>query len=321
MLRQPIDTVGGGEYQCSWVIEQLGANSAISLGVGWLGEDEPIPLCEDWAGPRKVGKVWYVILREGGGAFLNGGRVLRSSTSLAVRTGSTVLLRWRPQELSVVIDDRAVGAIPTPLKLLHRSQHDHDTLHTNSDLSHVPSWPCQAEAPRLRFVAQFWRNNDQISLKQHNLQPPDSGDSEQISSTPTGVPAQPPRPTDAPFQTCPPHTADEPAQHRHVAAAETDEDDKQPVFDKSAHTHARAHTHTHVAAAENGERPVLDTFTHARTRTHAHTYTRTHTRTHARTHAHTHTRTHAHAAAPAIDEQPVFDKFTWKCCFGWVMQV
>ena len=240
VLRQPIDTVGGGEYQCSWVIEQLVANSAISLGVGWLGEDEPIPLCEDWAGPRKVGKVWYVILREGGGAFLNGGRVLRSSTSLSVRTGSTVLLRWRPQELSVVIDDKAVGAIPTPLKLLQGG----------ADRQGRAYAPHHAEARRLRFVAQFWSNNDQISLKQHNLRPSDSGDSEPISSTPTGVPAQPPRPTDAPFQTRPTHTADEPAQKRHVAAAETDGDEKQPVFDKFTHTHthtrARAHTHTHT---------------------------------------------------------------------------
>lgn len=149
----------GEVSECTWVIDHLGTNSAISLGVSTLGHLEPIPLCEDWAGQGKKDRIWFVILRHDGGSFLNGMHVLRSSSSLAVHDGTTVRLRWRPQVMEVLLDDRFVGAIQTPLK------------HGRPD--------------GLHFAVQFWSNHDQITLSKtwHGVQASESkhaaGDSDE----------------------------------------------------------------------------------------------------------------------------------------------
>jgi len=139
VLRHAIPS-SGEVAECTWVVDHLGTNSAISLGVSTLGESEPIPLCEDWAGQGKRDRVWFVILRHDGGSFLSGMHVLRSSSSLAVHDGTTVRLRWRPQVMEVLLDDKCVGAIQTPL------QHG---KHAGNGL---------------RFAVQFWSNYDQITL-------------------------------------------------------------------------------------------------------------------------------------------------------------
>jgi hypothetical protein len=155
-LRCPIITGRrrGEPAECTWYIASLGEHSAICLGVAALGE-HAVPLAEDWATPGKVGRVWYVTLRgsepgrPGGGSFMDGSRVVSSSSALFANESTIITLRWQDYVMSVLINEKLVGTIRT------------DTGGETEE---------GQDPPALRFAAQFWQDNDQIVLQSHNLQ-------------------------------------------------------------------------------------------------------------------------------------------------------
>ena len=140
--------------ECTWYIASLGERSAICLGVAALGE-HAVPLAEDWATPGKVGRVWYVTLRgselgrPGGGSFMDGSRVVTSSSALFATESTIITLRWQAHVMSVLINEKLVGTIRT------------DTGDATEE---------GRDPPALHFAAQFWKDNDQIVLQTHNLQ-------------------------------------------------------------------------------------------------------------------------------------------------------
>ena len=140
--------------ECTWYVSNLREQSAICFGVSALGT-HAIPLAEDWGTAAKTGRVWYVILRgskpghSGGGSFMDGRRVVSSSSALFARKSTWVTLQWHAHVMSVFINEKLVG-----------------TMRTDTG---VESEEGQA-APELRFATQFWQEKDMIELKGHNLQ-------------------------------------------------------------------------------------------------------------------------------------------------------
>ena len=152
VLSPPIDK----EAECTWYIAHLKPASAINLGVATMGV-HAIPLAEDWASAGKEGRVWYVILRgaegekAGGGSFMDGGRVVSSSSALFAGKGTLVTLRWSNQVMQVYLNGDLVGSIHTEMQT-PKSPTGERTTHA------------------LRFVVQFWNDDDQILLKSHSLE-------------------------------------------------------------------------------------------------------------------------------------------------------
>lgn len=153
-LRYPITNHLSAPAECTWYISALGRQSAICLGISTLGEDA-IPLAEDWATAGKAGRVWYVTLRgsnpglPGGGSFMDGRRVVSSSSALSACKSTVVTIQWHAHVMSVFINEKLVGTMRTD---------------TGEELAEGQA------SPKLRFVAQFWQAEDQIVLQGHNLQ-------------------------------------------------------------------------------------------------------------------------------------------------------
>jgi len=147
VLQDPIDVANKSE--CTFIIGKLKPNSAISLGVSNMGVHSLT--AEDWAGKGKTGHVWFVILRAGGegrplggGSFMDGSRVISSSSALFANPGTRVTLKWHKDVMQVEINGDLVGSIRT----------DSTPAATREHVGH-----------HLRFGAQFWNARDQLVLK------------------------------------------------------------------------------------------------------------------------------------------------------------